>query len=198
MFAPVYGSYSNIAGKQEEIEMFDKLEDLLIRLEEILSELQEPDVASDPNRFRKLMKEQSELTPIVEAYKEYKACKQNIEESLELLNEESDEDMRELAKEELNESKARVEELEHELKILLLPKDPNDDKNVVVEIRAGAGGDEAALFAAEIYRMYLHEIRIRSTPRAACAGDRKWRTYPHINNHSSSYAGGRRCGCSYR
>ena len=156
MFAPVYGSYSDIAGKQEEIEMFDKLEDLLIRLEEILSELQEPDVASDPNRFRKLMKEQSELTPIVEAYKEYKACKQNIEESLELLNEESDEDMRELAKEELNESKARVEELEHELKILLLPKDPNDDKNVVVEIRAGAGGDEAALFAAEIYRMYLH------------------------------------------
>ena len=156
MFAPVYGSYSNIAGKQEEIEMFDKLEDLLIRLEEILSELQEPDVASDPNRFRKLMKEQSELAPIVEAYKEYKACKQNIEESLELLNEESDEDMRELAKEELNESKARVEELEHELKILLLPKDPNDDKNVVVEIRAGAGGDEAALFAAEIYRMYLH------------------------------------------
>ena len=156
MFAPVYGSYSNIAGKQEEIEMFDKLEDLLIRLEEILRELQEPDVASDQNRFRKLMKEQSELTPIVEAYKEYKACKQNIEESLELLNEESDEDMRELAKEELNESKARVEELEHELKILLLPKDPNDDKNVVVEIRAGAGGDEAALFAAEIYRMYLH------------------------------------------
>ena len=156
MFTPVYGSYSNIAGKQEEIEMFDKLEDLLIRLEEILSELQEPDVASDPNRFRKLMKEQSELTPIVEAYKEYKACKQNIEESLELLNEESDEDMRELAKEELNESKARVEELEHELKILLLPKDPNDDQNVVVEIRAGAGGDEAALFAAEIYRMYLH------------------------------------------
>ena len=156
MFASVYGSYSNIAGKQEEIEMFDKLEDLLIRLEEILSELQEPDVASDPNRFRKLMKEQSELTPIVEAYKEYKACKQNIEESLELLNEETDEDMRELAKEELNESKARVEELEHELKILLLPKDPNDDKNVVVEIRAGAGGDEAALFAAEIYRMYLH------------------------------------------
>ena len=71
MFAPVYGSYSNIAGKQEEIEMFDKLEDLLIRLEEILSELQEPDVASDPNRFRKLMKEQSELTPIVEAYDKF-------------------------------------------------------------------------------------------------------------------------------
>ena len=136
--------------------MFDKLEDLLIRLEEILSELQEPDVANDQARFRKLMKEQNELTPIVEAYKEYKACKQTIADSLEMLEEESDEEMRELAKEELNEAKARVEELEKELKILLLPKDPNDDKNVVVEIRAGAGGDEAALFAAEIYRMYLH------------------------------------------
>ena len=136
--------------------MFDKLEDLLIRLEEILSELQEPDVTNDPNRFRKLMKEQNELTPIVEAYKEYKACKQAIEDSLEMLNEETDEEMRELAKEELNDAKKRVEELEQELKILLLPKDPNDDKNVIVEIRAGAGGDEAALFAAEIYRMYLH------------------------------------------
>ena len=136
--------------------MFDKLEDLLIRFEEILSELQEPDVANDQNRFRKLMKEQNDLTPIVEAYKEYKACKQAITDSLEMLDEESDEELKELAKEELAESKKRVEELEHELKILLLPKDPNDDKNVMVEIRAGAGGDEAALFAAEIYRMYLH------------------------------------------
>ena len=136
--------------------MFDKLEDLRIRLDEILNELQEPDVANDQNRFRKLMKEQNDLTPIVEAYNEYKDCKQAIEDSLEMLEEESDEEMRELAKEELNESKAKVEELEHKLKILLLPKDPNDDKNVVVEIRAGAGGDEAALFAAEIYRMYLH------------------------------------------
>ena len=136
--------------------MFDRLEDLLIRLEEILSELQEPNVANDQKRFRKLMKEQNELTPIVEAYKEYKSCKQAIEDSLQMLEEESDEEMRELAKEELNDSKARVEELERELKILLLPKDPNDEKNVIVEIRAGAGGDEAALFAAEIYRMYLH------------------------------------------
>ena len=136
--------------------MFDKLEDLLIRFEEILSELQEPDVANDQKRFRKLMKEQNDLTPIVEAFKEYKSCKQAIADSLEMLEEESDEEMKELAKEELNESKKRVEELERELKILLLPKDPNDDKNVIVEIRAGAGGDEAALFAAEIYRMYLH------------------------------------------
>ena len=136
--------------------MFDKLEDLRIRLDEILNELQEPDVANDQNRFRKLMKEQNDLTPIVEAYNEYKECKQAIEDSLEMLEEESDEEMRELAKEELNDNKKRVEELEQELKILLLPKDPNDEKNVIVEIRAGAGGDEAALFAAEIYRMSMH------------------------------------------
>lgn len=135
--------------------MFDKLEDLLIRYEELMSELSEPDVANNPERFRKLMKEQSDILPIVEAYKEYKQCKQNIEDSLAMLEEETDEEMRELAKEELNEAKSRVAELENELKILLLPKDPNDDKNVIVEIRAGAGGDEAALFAAEIYRMYV-------------------------------------------
>ena len=135
--------------------MFDKLEDLLVRLEEILSELNEPGVANDPARFQKLMKEQSELQPIVDAYKEYKACQQSVEESLMMLDEESDEEMREMLKEELADAKSRIEELETELKILLLPKDPNDSKNVIVEIRAGAGGDEAALFAAEIYRMYV-------------------------------------------
>ena len=141
--------------------MFDRLEDLVMRLEEVLNQLSEPDVASNPERFRKLMKEQSDLTPIVEAYREYKRNRQNIEESLMLLDEESDEEMRELAKEELSESKANVERLEEKLKILLLPKDPNDDKNVIVEIRAGAGGDEAALFAAEIYRMYVHYAESR-------------------------------------
>ena len=141
--------------------MFDRLEDLVIRYEEVMGELQEPDVANDAARFRGLMKEQSDLAPIVEAFKEYKQCKQNIEDSLLMLEEESDEEMREFAKEELNDSKARVEELEHELKILLLPKDPNDEKNVIVEIRAGAGGDEAALFAAEIYRMYQHYAESR-------------------------------------
>lgn len=135
--------------------MFDRLDDTLMRYEEMMNQLSEPDVANDPERFKRLMKEQSDLTPIVEAYKEYKQCKQNVEDSLAMLDEESDEEMRELAKEELNESKARIEELEQELKVLLLPKDPNDDKNVIVEIRAGAGGDEAALFAAEIYRMYV-------------------------------------------
>lgn len=136
--------------------MFDRLDDLLIRYEEVMGELQEPGAADDQQRFRRLMKEQSDLAPIVEAYSEYKKCRQNIDDSLAMLEEETDEDMRELAKEELNESRKQVEELEQELKILLLPKDPNDDKNVIVEIRAGAGGDEAALFAAEIYRMYVH------------------------------------------
>ena len=136
--------------------MFDRLEDLLQRFEELMLELNDPPMANDQDRFRKLMKEQANLTPIVEAYREYKQCRDTVEESLAILDEESDEEMRELAKEELNDSKARIEELENELKILLLPKDPNDDKNVIVEIRAGAGGDEAALFAAEIYRMYVH------------------------------------------
>ena len=136
--------------------MFDKLEDLLIRYEEIMSELNEPTVANNQERFRKLMKEQSDLTPIVEAFKEYKKSKQDIEDSLAMLEIESDEDMREMLKEELSDSKKRVEELEDKMKILLLPKDPNDEKNVIIEIRAGAGGDEAALFAAEIYRMYVH------------------------------------------
>lgn len=141
--------------------MFDRLEELVDKLDTINNQLTDPDVVSDQNKFRKLMKEQSDLTPIVEAYKEYKQCKQNIEDSLAMLDEETDEEMKELAKEELNDSKARVEELEQKLKILLLPKDPNDDKNVIVEIRAGAGGDEAALFAAEIYRMYVHYAESR-------------------------------------
>ncbi|MCM1136598.1 MAG: peptide chain release factor 1 [Clostridium sp.] len=136
--------------------MFDRLEDLLIRFEEIMGELGEPSVANNQERFRKLMKEQSDLTPIVNAYKEYKKCGQDAEDSLAMLEEETDEDMREMLKEELNAAKKRIEELEGELKILLLPKDPNDDKNVIVEIRAGAGGDEAALFAAEVYRLYVH------------------------------------------
>lgn len=134
--------------------MFDKLEDLLIRFEELIEELNDPGVINDQTRFRKLMKEQNDLTDIVEKYKEYKETKDRIEESLQMLEEESDEEMRELAKEELNECKQKVTEIEEQLKILLLPKDPNDEKNVIVEIRGGAGGDEAALFAAELFRMY--------------------------------------------
>lgn len=136
--------------------MFDKLDDLLRRYEEIMNELSEPSVTSDQERFRSLMKEQSDLEPIVKAYREYKKKKQDIEDSLAMLEEENDEEMRAMLKEELADSKECVARLEGELKILLLPKDPNDEKNVIVEIRAGAGGDEAALFAAEVYRMYVH------------------------------------------
>ena len=135
--------------------MFDRLDDMLRHYEELMLELNNPSVAEDQRRFRKLMKEQADLAPIVDAYKQYKQAKQDVEDSLALLDEESDEEMKELAKEELADAKKRIEELEQELKILLLPKDPNDEKNVIVEIRAGAGGDEAALFASELYRMYV-------------------------------------------
>lgn len=141
--------------------MFDRLEDLVRRYEEITNELTEPSVVNDQNRFRKLMKEQADLQPLVDAYTEYRKCQETIEDSLALLDGESDEEMREMLKEELSDTRRRMGELEQQMKILLLPKDPNDDKNVIVEIRAGAGGDEAALFAAEIYRMYAHYAESR-------------------------------------
>ena len=135
--------------------MFDKLEDILRRFEEIEEEMMNPDIMNDQNRYKKLMKEHSDLSDIVEKYREYKATQASIDDSLAMLDEESDEEIREMAKEELNECKQRVVKIEEELKVLLLPKDPNDDKNVIIEIRGGAGGDEAALFAAELYRMYV-------------------------------------------
>ena len=141
--------------------MFDKLEDLVARLDELQNELSDPNVASNAERFRNLMKEQANLAPIVEKYQEYKEAKQTIEDSLSMLEGESDEEMREMLKEELSSAKQQVEKCENELKILLLPKDPNDERNVILEIRAGAGGDEAALFAAELYRMYVHYAESR-------------------------------------
>ncbi len=134
--------------------MFDKLEDILRRYEDITMELGEPLVAADQERFRKLMKEQKSLEPLVECYTRYKKCKNTIEESLQMLEGESDPDMKEMLREELSDAKDQLPALEEELKILLLPKDPNDEKNVIVEIRAGVGGDEAALFAADMYRLY--------------------------------------------
>ena len=136
--------------------MFDKLEDLLIKFREIEQELMDPNVVNDQQRYRKLMIEQSEMAPLVEKYNEYKCTKTAMDDSLTMLGEENDEELLEMAKEELNNCKQKIVELEEDLKILLLPKDPNDDKNVIVEIRGGAGGDEAALFAAELYRMYAH------------------------------------------
>ncbi|MCM1307960.1 MAG: peptide chain release factor 1 [Butyrivibrio sp.] len=141
--------------------MFENLEDILMKYEDINAELSSPDVTSDQSRFRRLMKEQSDLTPLVEAYTAYRKANRDIEDSLAMLDEESDEEMREMLKEELSEAKEKSARLEEEIKILLLPKDPNDDKNVVVEIRAGAGGDEAALFAAELFRMYTHYAEAR-------------------------------------
>lgn len=135
--------------------MFDRLEDILIRYKEIENELLDPNVVSDQERYRNLMKEQSSLSGIVEKYLEYKEAQKTVDDSLEMLNEESDEEIRELAREELNESKQKIIDISEELKVLLLPTDPNDHKNVIVEIRGGAGGDEAALFAAELYRMYM-------------------------------------------
>ena len=136
--------------------MFENLEDLSVRYEEVLMEMNDPALTGDQTRFRKLMKEHAELTPLVEAYRKYKAANQTIADSIDMLDSESDDEMRELLKEELAQAKEDVAKLENEIKIILLPKDPNDDKNVVVEIRAGAGGDEAALFSAELYRMYVH------------------------------------------
>ena len=140
------------------MDIFGRLDDIVNRYEDITAELSNPDVVNDRDRFRKLMKEQNNIAPIVTAFTEYKDCKKNIDDSLAMLDEESDEELRDLAKEELAEARKRAEELEEELKILLLPKDPNDDKDIVVEIRAGAGGEEAALFAAELFRMYSHYV----------------------------------------
>ena len=153
------------------MDMFDRLEDTVNRYEDINAELANPDVVNDQDRFRKLMKEQSNLTPIVNAYTEYKTNKQNVEDSLAILDEESDEELKELAKEELSASKERITELENELKILLLPKDPNDDKDIIMEIRAGAGGEEAALFAAELFRMYTHYVESKGWKVEVLSGD---------------------------
>ncbi len=135
--------------------MFDKLETVVNRYEQIGIELTRPDVASNQEQFTKLMKEHSELTPIVEKYKEYTAAKTAEKEALEILDEAGvDKELKELAEEELKSAKEQIEATAAELKILLLPKDPNDNKNVIVEIRGGAGGEEAALFAGSLYRMY--------------------------------------------
>ncbi len=141
--------------------MFEQCADVCKHFEEIQAELASPDVALDQNRFRKLMKEQSDLQPLVDTYRDYIKAGKDREDALSLLEEEKDEEMRGLLKEEMSDAENRIEKLEHELKLLLLPKDPNDDRNVMLEIRAGAGGEEAALFAAELYRMYLHYAETR-------------------------------------
>lgn len=135
--------------------MFDKLETVENKFEQISTQLTRPEIVSDNDQFRKLMKEHSELSPIVEKYRDLKAARLSEKEALEILDDpSSDKDFKELADEELKTAKADIERLSEELKILLLPKDPNDERNVIVEIRGGAGGEEAALFAASLFRMY--------------------------------------------
>jgi peptide chain release factor 1 len=134
--------------------MFSQLDDLVSKFITIGEQITQPEIIADQDKWKRLMKEHSDLKDIVEKYQEYQKTLEAIDEALMMLNETLDEDFKEMVKEELAENKKRIEPLEDELKLLLLPKDPNDDKNVIVEIRGGAGGDEAALFAAELYRMY--------------------------------------------
>lgn len=130
-----------------------KLEKLQDRYEELAALMSDPDVIGDQNRFREYSKEYAELEPVVKAFASYQQAESDLEEA-ELMAQDSDPDMREMAKEELADAKARIEQLEGELQILLLPKDPNDSRNVYLEIRAGTGGDEAAIFSGDLYRMY--------------------------------------------
>lgn len=134
--------------------MLNKLSFIETRYEEMSKQISDPQVIADQERWRKLCKEHSDISPIVEKYREYKKAVKNIEDAKEMLEGETDKEFREMLQSEIQESQEAVARIEEELKILLLPKDPNDEKNVIIEIRGGAGGDEAALFAAELYRMY--------------------------------------------
>ncbi|MBQ8941365.1 MAG: peptide chain release factor 1 [Firmicutes bacterium] len=133
--------------------MFSGIEELERKFIDLSDKINDPDIIADNAVWRKLMKEHSDLAPIIEKYNEYKQALSDIDET-KLLLEENDEDIRTLAKEELADANARMEAAEEELKILMLPKDPNDDKNVIMEIRGGAGGDEANIFAGDLFRMY--------------------------------------------
>ncbi len=136
--------------------ILDKLEGVKLRFEEVGQLITDPDVINDMKRYIKLNKEYKDLEPLVEAYNEYKNIISNITSAKDILATEKDEEMKEMAKMELEELEAKLNPLEEEIKVLLLPKDPEDDKNAILEIRAGTGGDEASIFAGDIYRMYTH------------------------------------------
>ena len=158
--------------------MLNRLEELEKKYIELSDKINDPDIISNNELWRKLMKEHSDITPIIEKYKEYKQTIKAYDEAKEMLEDNSlDDDMRQLAKEELNENAKKTEIIQDELKILLLPKDPNDEKNVIVEIRGGTGGDEAALFAGDLFRMY-----------SRYAERQKWKI--EIMNATESDAGG--------
>lgn len=134
--------------------LLEKLEGIKLRFEEVGELITDPEVIADVNRYIKLNKEYKNLEPIIEAGNEYKLVLENIENSKTMLNKENDDEMREMAKMELEELEQKRAELEEHIKLLLVPKDPEDEKNVVLEIRAGTGGDEASIFAGDIFRMY--------------------------------------------
>ncbi len=134
--------------------MFNKLDTLLLKYNEISERLMQPETVNDPVKYREAMKEYSSLTPIADKYKEYLAAQESLKEAEELFSSETDKDFREMIEEQYNQAKADIERCKEELKILLLPKDPNDSRNVIIEIRGGAGGEEAALFANSLFRMY--------------------------------------------
>jgi peptide chain release factor 1 len=136
--------------------ILDKLEGVKLRFEEVGQLITDPEVINDMKRYVKLNKEYKDLEPLVEAYEEYKNILSNIKDAKEIIATEKDEEMREMAKMELDELEAKVEPLEEEIKVLLLPKDPEDDKNAILEIRAGTGGDEASIFAGDLFKMYTH------------------------------------------
>ncbi|MEI7973317.1 MAG: peptide chain release factor 1 [Bdellovibrio sp.] len=157
--------------------MFQKLEAVESRFEQVQLLLQKPDIATDQKHFRELMKELSQLEEVVRVFRRHKKLRSDLKASLELLQSENDAELRQLAKEDLKILQAEQEELEKRLQILLLPKDPNDDKNVLLEIRAGAGGDEASIFAEELFRAYTHYAQKRS-----------WRV--ELLSHSAGNVGG--------
>ena len=136
-------------------DMFDRLDSIKLHLEEINNQLMDPNVVTDQNKYRDLMKELKTITPIVETYDKYCKAKDELNEAKDILKEGGlDKEFREMAKQQYDENEEKMEQISKELKVLLLPKDPNDEKNVIIEIRGGAGGDEAALFSANLYRMY--------------------------------------------
>jgi peptide chain release factor 1 len=157
--------------------MFERLDQIEAKYEELTQALASPEIMSDSSRYQKTAKAHSEIAPVVEKYREYKDVRKGIEESRAMVAEESDADLRAYAQEELDRLERRVEQIEADLKVLLIPKDPNDDKNVVLEIRAGTGGDEATLFAAEIFRMYTRfaetqrwKVEVLSTSESGIGG----------------------------
>ncbi len=160
--------------------MFDRLEDIEKRYVYLSDKVNDPEVIADNEKWRNLVKEQSELTPIVEKYKEYLECDKAVSEAKAMLEENLEDDFKALVKEEFAESSKKLEEIKEELKILLLPKDPNDEKNVIVEIRGGAGGDEANIFAGDLFRMYSRyaerigwKIEIMNTNESEMGGFRE-------------------------